>query len=203
MPDLSALRDVPGYTPHDLCEVLAGLAGHVPADQAIVEVGVYKGRTACYLAAGAAGGRGAHVTAVDPWDLPGDRRAYRKPRSFTSPKLRRAAEAAVARHGLGGQVTLVRGFSTEVALRWAGPPVGLLFVDGDHTLVGLSADLAAWRHLLAPDAPVLVDDYHPAFPEVMQVVDGLAADGVLAPPEVRRTGQAGRSAVFAVTSFRS
>jgi predicted O-methyltransferase YrrM len=194
--------DVPGYTPHDLCRYLASLAGQVPADRAIVEVGVYKGRTACYLGAGARSGCGAHVTAVDPWDLPGARHAYVKTsRSFTAPEIRQTADRSVARHGLSEIVTLVRGFSTEVAAGWAGPPVGLLFVDGDHTRAGLSGDLDAWGPRLAPGATLVIDDYQAKFPEVMQLVDELAARGVLANPEVRRTAKVGREATFAVTRF--
>src|SRR5690606_27245307 len=45
-------------------------AARVPAEQAIVEIGVYRARTTCWLASGAQSGHGAHVWGVDPWDLP-------------------------------------------------------------------------------------------------------------------------------------
>jgi hypothetical protein len=199
---LAELRDVPGYTPFDLCLRLATLAGEVQAGLAIVEVGVFRGRTACYLGAGAKAGNGAHVWAVDPWDLPGHRHAYvKQTRSFTSPRIRRAAESAVARHGFGDQVTLVRGFSTEVAAGWDGPPVGLLFVDGDHTAPGIRGDLQAWQPHLAASATVVIDDYHDHFPEVRMVVAELVKAGTLAQPQVWRTSAPGRAATFAVTRF--
>lgn len=199
--DLTSLRDVRGYTPPDLCARLADFAAKVPADQVIVELGVFRGRTACYLGHGAKHGLGAHVTAIDPWDLPGDRRPLNGRRSFHDPRNRRDAEQAVSRHGLDGHVRLVRGFSVEVAAGWPGPPVGLLFIDGDHTRTGVTGDLTAWRPHLAADAPVIIDDYHRRFPEVQAVVDELAAAGQLAQPEVLRTAVEGRTSAFAVTRW--
>jgi len=179
--------DVEGLTPHAVCEVLAGLAAQVSADQAIVEIGVYKGRTACYLGAGARRGLGARVWAVDPWDLPGERRPYRyRPGSrraeriraaFTAASTRQAAARAVRACGLGGQVTLVRQFGQDYARRWAGPPVGLLYVDGDHNTA--RGDIDAWWPHLAEDAVITVDDYEPRFDKVVVDMDGLVSSGLV------------------------
>src|SRR5690554_3594375 len=47
---------------------LAHLASLVPADQAIVEIGSYKGKSTAFLAAGAKAGHRPTVHAVDLWD---------------------------------------------------------------------------------------------------------------------------------------
>lgn len=65
------LAELDGCTDPDTYPLLRELAMGVPADQAIVEIGTYRGKSACYLADGAAAGNGAHVWTVDPHDLPG------------------------------------------------------------------------------------------------------------------------------------
>jgi len=192
MTDLEGLAQVKGLTPSAVCEELCLLAGQVPADQAIVELGVYKGRSACYLAAGSLAGDGAHVWAIDPWDLPGDRRPFGalKPRrrkhwvEFTTRETRLAAKRNVHRNGFREHVTLVRGFSVTEGERWDGPPVGLLYVDGDHRADAVRADFEAWRPHLAPDATVAFDDYAASHGEVIEAVDALVADCELAGLEV-------------------
>ena len=48
--------------------ILAELAAEVPNSQVIVEIGAYKGKSSCYLAAGARAGLGALVYSVDLWE---------------------------------------------------------------------------------------------------------------------------------------
>lgn len=167
---------------------LAKLAGQVPADQAIVEIGVFMARTTVFLASGARSGNGAHVYGVDPWDLPGERYPYKwlnHPRKgrirqlFTKPQTRHLAEQTVANSGLKDQITLIRGFSVEVAASWGWPEIGLLFIDGDHREEHVRADWEAWRSHLTPKAIVAFDDYHKDYPGVTKVVDELVAAGAI------------------------
>ena len=57
-------RQVRGATPDEIGFTLADFAKQVPADQEIVEIGVFRGRTAILMAWGAKQGNGAHVTAT-------------------------------------------------------------------------------------------------------------------------------------------
>lgn len=191
----------PGLVGRPTAERLAALAADVPADQAVVEIGVFMARTTTFLAAGAQSGNGAHVYGVDPWDLPGERYPFkwvnhpnrnkrRMRQMFTKPQTRIDAENLIEAHGLTDAVTLIQGFSTDVAADWDGPPVGLLLVDGDHRVEHVRADWKAWKPHLASNAVVAWDDYHPGWADVMSVVDELAADGTLEVIEVveRRNG---------------
>lgn len=175
----------PGLVGRPTAERLAGIAADVPADQAIVEIGVFLARTTLYLAQGA-----AHVYGVDPWDLPGKRYPYKwlnHPRKgkvrqmFTQTATREEAESAVADLE---NVTLIQGFSVDVGNEWDGPPVGMLLVDGDHRAEHVRADWEAWSPHLAPDAVVAWDDYHRDYDGVKTVVDSLVADGVVEIVEV-------------------
>ena len=176
---------------------LARLAAQVPADQAIVEIGVFMARTTVFLAQGARAGHGAHVYGVDPWDLPGERYPYKwlnhptkgKTRKlFTKPGTRHLAEQTVARSGVKDQITLIRGFSVEVAESWEGPKIGFLFIDGDHQEDMVRADWEAWHSHLAPKAVIAFDDYHKDYPGVTTVVDELAAAKALTLTDVIRRG---------------
>lgn len=183
----------PGLIGRPAAEFLAQLAAATPADQCIVEVGVFLARTTTFLARGAQSGHGAHVYGVDPWDLPGSRYPYqwlnhpkrgRIRQMFTRPQTRIAAETLIEKSGLAEAVTLIRGFSVDVAEAWDGPPIGLLFIDGDHREEYVRADWQAWRSRLAPGALVVWDDYHPGWPDVPAVVDDLISRGDLTNLEV-------------------
>lgn len=176
-----SFKSVRGATPEEIGMSLAGFAAEVPASQAIVELGVFCGRTALQLAWGAQGGRGAHVWGIDAWDLPGN--TYGPP--FTDTATRLLAHKNISDLGYEPWVTLMHGFSRDIAGAWEGPQVGLLFVDADHCAQGTRDDIVLWALNLAPGAVIAVDDYHhPDWPGVADAVDALVAEGFLAPVNV-------------------
>lgn len=179
-----------GLIPRDVGVVLAGYAADVPADLAVVEVGSYKGKSGCFLAAGAKAGHGAHVWCVDAWDTDGNvtgRFGFADPATFT------AFEAQVRKMRYTQRITPLKGFSADVAATWAGPAVGLLYIDADHNAHNVRADFKAWEPHLAPDAVVVFDDLDTKRnPGVRVVVDELR----VAYPQWRLSVEAGRLAVF-------
>ena len=182
--------DVAGHTKPRAGRVLQRLAAKVVPPLAIVEIGVFKGRSAAYLGTGARAGAGAHVYAVDPWDLPGERYPYNwmeeRPsrHAFTKPETREAAAQAIADLGLADTVTLIQGFSDVVGRTWEGPAIGLLHVDGDHRLHAVRADWHAWRPHLRRGSIVAFDDHVPTCRDVMTAVAELVAARQLAPPRM-------------------
>jgi predicted O-methyltransferase YrrM len=185
LPVPRSLRKVKGATPDEIGLTLADFAINVPADEAIVEIGVYQGRTALLMAWGAQQGNGAHVWAIDPWEKTGN--VYDPP--FTLEGTRRWAEYNVKATGYSKHVTLVHDYSQNVSDRWNpgtdGRQIGLLFVDGDHTKEGAKRDILGWMPHLAPGAIIAVDDYHhPDWPGVAEALDELVAEGVLEPVEI-------------------
>lgn len=150
MANTQRLRRAPGLTPEPICLRLADLARRVSADEAIVEIGVYRGRTTSYLAFGARYGQQAHVYGVDVFDL---RRLGRH--SVPEAEARRT----LRQQGMTAYVTLIKGFSADVAATWDGPKIGLLFIDGDHSTAGVRKDVEAWSPHLADDAVIAFDDF--------------------------------------------
>lgn len=163
-------------TESEALEWLESAARKVPADQAIVELGVYQGSSLARLAAGSKAGNRAPVFGIDPWGLPG---AYPdRPHMVRryGPGNQRVARRAVDASGAGDLVELVRDFSWSAGARWSGPPVGLLFVDAQHTEAAVLIDHAAWAPHLAPDAVIAYDDFCPRFPGVVAAVKRLHGD---------------------------
>jgi hypothetical protein len=151
-------------------EYLQRLASKVPADQAIVEIGVFQGRSLAFLAMGAQ--PGVRVFGVDPWNLP----RKSKPK-YSSDETYQAVRKVFS---LVPQVELVRDFSVEAAVKYRGPKIGLLHIDADHTEAGVRSDFGAWKRHLARGSFVCFDDYHRGdFPGVVKGVNGLVNEGLL------------------------
>lgn len=150
------LADLEGLVSADVGEALMKLAADCPADQAVVELGSFKGKSTCYLATGARDGNGARVWAVDAWDLDGNETGRF---GFAEPSTREVFERQLRAMRLWSRVTPIRAFAVDAATSWNGPPVGLLFVDADHQARSVRADYRAWRPHLAPGAVVVFDDY--------------------------------------------
>lgn len=150
---------------------LRDAARAVPATQACVEVGVYRGGSLRCLVEGAAAGRGAAVYGVDAWGLSAAYRARPHMHKRYVPE-----DMAVAAETAPG-ATLIRSLSVDAAHAWSGPPIGLLYIDGEHTRQAVLADFAAWRVHLAVDAEVAFDDHCERFPGVVEAVRELVADG--------------------------
>lgn len=169
------LTDVKGLITDEVGAALRHLAAQVPADQAIVELGSYKGQSTAHLATGAKEGQGAHVWAIDPWDLPGN--PYGK-HGYSAPVVRDEFERQLRGLRLWTRVTPLRAFSVDAAAGWEGPKVGLLYIDADHAESSVRADVAAWTPHLAEGHVLAFDDLDtPRNPGVRVVVDELAAAG--------------------------
>lgn len=165
------LTALAGLITPEIGGVLRRLAAEVPSDQAIVEIGSFKGMSTAHLAAGSKDGYGAPVFAVDAWDLPGN--VYGK-HGYSAPIVREEFEAQLRQVKLWSRVTPIRGFSIEVASAWSGPSVGLLFIDGDHAERSVRGDVEAWTPHLAEHHVVAFDDIDtPRNPGVRAVVDTL------------------------------
>ncbi len=180
-----------GFTKPAPGRVLMNAAAKVPLGMAIVEIGVYHGRSTLFLAQGSAAGNRAMVHAVDPWDLPGERYPFawtaekRHRSTFTLKETRLSAGANVKDSPWSDLVALYKDFSVELAKKWDPEyRVALLHVDGLHTEEGVRADFEAWSKHLSGGALILWDDYVAACPGVVLVVDSLYSEGRITKPKL-------------------
>lgn len=164
------LASLEGLIPDEVGLALAGLAAEVPPHRCIVEIGSYRGKSACYLASGAAVGLEAPVFCIDPWDTAGNVGGRF---GFDQRATREAFHAQVRRMKLSDRITAFRAFSRDLAARWT-RPVGLLYIDGSHLERDVRADWEAWRPHLSSPALVAFDDYRTVRnPGVERVVEKL------------------------------
>jgi predicted O-methyltransferase YrrM len=195
------IRMVRGLTSDEALLSLADMARQVPADEAIVELGVYQGKSALTLAWGASQGNHAHVWAVDPWELyqgvPVDLSFMGGSYGATNTKgTRRWAEHNVRALGYSRSITLIQGHSRSEGQAWQGPPIGLLFIDGDHSYEAVQGDLLTWAEHMAPGGTIVFDDYVSNWEDtVIRGVDELVQVGILERPQLH----AGRLAVTRLT----
>lgn len=172
-PELRArLAALEGLISPEVGMALASLAARVPAGLPIVELGSYRGKSTAYLAAGSFAVSDAPVFAVDPWDTPGNITGRF---GFADPATLLAFHAQLASVDLLRFVTPLRGFSTDVAKHWL-RPIGLLYIDGSHTLADVLADVKAWGKFIPAGGVIAFDDYRTdRNPGVATVVDALRA----------------------------
>ena len=172
-------------SPIESLETLYRLASRIPPDEAIVELGTFRGASAIWMAAGATAGMGAHVWTIDPHDLPGHRTTTGLGPgtiAYEDPNIRLDAIRQIDESGYADHITMIRGFSVDEAERWRGPQVGLLFIDGDHREHAARLDLRSWQPHLSRNAVVCFDDYAGSHPGVPAAVEKLVERHVLLPP---------------------
>lgn len=152
---LEKLAELDGLITEDVGRALYEYARDVPNNLTVVEIGAWKGKSTCYLAAGRAIGLGGEVYSVDSWstDVQGWSR-YHRSASYDQ------WHDQVQKTGYLNMVTGIQGKSVDVARTWpTSRPIGLLYIDGDHSRKAVFADYRAWRPYLAPGALVIFDDY--------------------------------------------
>jgi predicted O-methyltransferase YrrM len=138
----------------DEAEVLYNLAKE--AEQNIMEIGTFKGRSAVILSKGAKAGKGATVMSVDSFRMNGG-----------------SADQAVENiKREGADVMVLHMSSYEAARRYKGKDIGLLFIDAVHTYGDVLEDYNLWEPHLLHKAAVAFHDYsNPGFPGVKRAVD--------------------------------
>lgn len=155
---------------------LAELAARVDPEHHIVEIGSYKGKSTAHLALGAKKGLGAHVTAIDLWTIGGQRDKVgvaRLDKEYATDEVSQVFTDQIASLQLEKQVTPWQCSSLEAALLWNNKPIGLLFIDAEHSYRACSADIRAWSQYIVPGGYIALHDYSDTFPGVIQAAEEL------------------------------
>jgi predicted O-methyltransferase YrrM len=128
-------------------ELLYRLAAMIPGCPAVVEIGSYLGASTCFLAAGVSARKGK-VYAVDTWT---NIAMTEGPRDTFEEFLRHT-------RSFGEHIVIMRGKSEDVGQSFPGP-VDLLFIDGDHSYEGVSADIRTWLPRVKDGGTMVLHDY--------------------------------------------
>jgi predicted O-methyltransferase YrrM len=136
-PDLSTGEEIEG-----LIHPREGLLLYILARRAaqlgnVVEIGAYKGRSTWYLVQALRdAGSPYKVISIDPHLDEGQRRGYFE---------------TLDRYGLSDRVEPRVAFSHDVAASFGDEPVGMLWIDGDHSYRAVREDFDDWFPRLAVD----------------------------------------------------
>lgn len=156
-------KQSPGLIENPCRDALIDLASKVPADQKIVELGSFKGRSTAHLALGSHRGNRAEVHAFDPFeDAPEIDPNYLTTaptvREYREPTTRETFENHMKVTGAQAYVTAHQQTATDGAKSWKGQNVGLLFHDALHDYDSVFEDLKAWLPKMAKNAVVVLHD---------------------------------------------
>lgn len=185
--DFSEIDGLDGLITPEIGRILYDHALRVPANQAIVEIGSYHGKSTAYLALAAREGGGQVVIAIDTWSE--DNSAWRAAVMDRIPSPTAAKfQEQLTWIGLIDQVQPYEGTSADAAKDYAEAlvdgdvnEVGLLYVDGDHAYEEVLRDFIAWRDLMAPDGIIIFDDYTRTNPGVVKALRELRDSGRIKP----------------------
>ncbi|HYM56313.1 MAG TPA: class I SAM-dependent methyltransferase [Solirubrobacteraceae bacterium] len=148
-PHLAAVDRVKGGITLEEADLLFRLAGQVDGSGCIVEVGSYRGRSTVALAHGAGS---TPVFAIEPHE------PFKGILGGEFGPEDRAAFFETMLHSKGYERVRLVNLSSEVVTPGWQRPVGLLWIDGDHSYGGVRRDWDAWKPHLAPGAVLAFDD---------------------------------------------
>lgn len=182
---LQQITAIEGWLSSEEASHLFALAREVRGG-CIVEVGSYRGRSTAALGFGSQAGDNAPVYAIEPHEAftgvyGGD---------FGWPD-RDSFFRTMVDLGLTRTVRLVNLSSEVVTPAWS-QPVGLLWIDGDHSYDGVRRDLDCWGPHLRDNASVVFDDAGDLEGGPAKVVAELLADGWCQVAAVGKTITLGR-----------
>lgn len=166
----AGVRDIgkiPTSTNRRELRTLYKLAAACPAGTVALEIGSHLGASACYLAAGLSAVRG-RLYCVDTWQnetMPdGQKDTY--------------ADFQTNIQGLQDIIIPIRKASTELTQVDIETPLGMIFIDGDHSYAAVKHDFTLVKEWLAPDGIIAFHDFsHENFEGVTRVVGEALASG--------------------------
>lgn len=163
-------EDVPGRISVEVGGILRFFAKHVPADQLIVEIGAYQGRSTCFLAQGSLLGNQAKVISIDPWDR-GKHLGPNKDKSvsYLDPDNKYKYLKHLHACGVKELVIPVQEFSQKAHL--PDNLIGLLWIDGAHDYNSIKADIRRYFPRVVKGGHVIFDDYQAHCKGVDRAVD--------------------------------
>jgi GT2 family glycosyltransferase/Flp pilus assembly protein TadD/predicted O-methyltransferase YrrM len=168
---LIEVNGVPGFlNPADM-KYLLNKAASLPKGAKIVEIGSYMGLSSIIMAYGlrVSGNQSARIYCVDPWDD-----AYMGRVGVTShSSLYGAFMKHIADAGVTDAIVPVRSLSLDAAVQFEDRSVDLVFVDGDHSFEGCTADLETWRAKIRPGGHLAGHDCRPN-DDVRRAVDSFS-----------------------------
>jgi hypothetical protein len=151
----AAAKDVPGFLLEQEARFLGMMAVCAPRNSVVVEIGSFKGKSTVLLGKLAQRYGFGPIVAIDPHTFHNvelaDHRSTPGATSYDA-FLKHLEIAKVA-----NSIEVHRAFSSEVAALW-NRPIGLLWIDGDHSYAGAKSDFDGFFPHVLPNGFVSLHD---------------------------------------------
>lgn len=158
-------KKIPGWFNHGH-KILKLIEQHRP--KVCVELGTWQGASAIPVARSIARWGGT-LTCVDTWS--GELNEDGGSVGGKSPIMLLSCARAIVEAGVGANVRLIPAMTVDAAEVWS-EPIDYLYVDADHSEMGVWGDLLAWVPHVKSGGLIVGDDYeHPRYPGVKQAWD--------------------------------
>ena len=180
-------QDIPGW--FDWQDIYDRRAAEAPQGAAIVEVGVFLGRSLAYLLERLRHNPTAKVYAVDPWIDDWRPEEWKDGLHYTWGGDLKAASDAKGPPFLsamwhlanlcpdGERARVLRVPSVQAARLFDDGSVDQVWIDGDHNYDAVRADIAAWTPKVKPGGVIGGHDHTGSYPGVVQAVREAFGEG--------------------------
>lgn len=167
-----------GVIDNQQCLTLYNIAKTLPKNCFIVEIGSYRGRSTCSLAAGSLEGNNNQVIAIDLWDknLKTNESQYNcRGLNFKNSINFDIFLEHVNKFNLNHLITFYKDSSYNISQMWnSNNVIGFLFIDGDHSYQGIKQDFENFEKFIINHGYIGFHDYNNKdFPEVRLFIDEL------------------------------
>jgi len=133
---------------------------------AIVEIGSWQGRSTIWLGKGAEAVNGYETYAIDPHVGGPDQKKI----GLHNVNTEKAFRENIQRAGLAKKVVPIVALSSDALKGWS-RPIGMLWIDGDHSYEAVSGDFLGWSRFVANDGIIAFHDTY-SWEGVRRFVDG-------------------------------
>jgi len=163
------IDSIEGFLSEDEWHCLYNLALGISRNLYIVEIGAHKGRSTSALGEGSKKGNKNRVFTVDLWDLDIDRHSFR---FFSKKGTYEEFCYNMETLNLAEVVHSIKGESSSIASSWnKDKEIGLLFIDGGHSLEEVERDFESWYPLVAKKGFIIFHDYCVKYPILVDFVN--------------------------------
>jgi hypothetical protein len=154
----------------ELLHLAATLAACPPDEKAIVvEIGSYVGTTTVFMAkVFEVLGRHISILSIDPFERV-------RPDALNPQGIYSAYVQNITSHGVASMCLPLAAFSQDAA-PVVPPAIGVLIVDGGHHYPTIRQDLELYVPKVLHHGLIFIDDYGPAYPDVMRAVNEYFVD---------------------------
>ncbi len=151
-----------GMMPPEQMLAIFQLAAQAPGNSDIVELGAWTGLTTCYLASACRLRGSARVHAVDTFAGTKENGETYASITHYNGSTESAFHNRIRAAGIEDRVVALKGYTCDMVHLYEGSPIGMLFIDADHSYEGVSQDFELWSPLVMPGGLVVFHDYNMA-----------------------------------------